>query len=220
MRSSCAARGTLRPMARSLGAAGDDILLRNAVNTKLPHAISQGVERQVFAHADEASTALKALTDGINKVGTFPVGTCAALIVSPGHGAALCRATASDTLAGNLSVALSRSRPLPACRAPSPMSAAPPSPLPPSASAPAHCSSPPPGPPPPERTRSSPGRRAHRRRSPLRHLHWRSRQAHPPGGPALPPSPRPPLRIVLVFWVLTFDNGSTRGHCATWSPAR
>lgn len=62
-------------MARSLGAAGDDLLLKKAVNTKLPHAIDQGVDRQVFANADEARTALKALTDSINKAGTFPAGT-------------------------------------------------------------------------------------------------------------------------------------------------
>ena len=62
-------------MARSLGAAGDDILLKKAVNSNLPHAVERGVERAIFGSADEATTALKALTDQINKVGTFPAGT-------------------------------------------------------------------------------------------------------------------------------------------------
>ena len=71
-----AARGsTLRRMTRSLGSAGDDLLLKKAVNTKLPHAIDQGVARKVFADASEARAALTGLTDSINKAGTFPAGT-------------------------------------------------------------------------------------------------------------------------------------------------
>jgi hypothetical protein len=70
-----AAGGTLRPMARSLGAAGDDLLLKKAVNSNLPHAIGRGVERGVFSSADEAGAALRGLTEQITQSGTFPVGT-------------------------------------------------------------------------------------------------------------------------------------------------
>jgi len=62
-------------MARSLGAAGDDLLLKKAVNSNLPHAIERGVERAVFNSADEAGAALRGLTKQITKTGTFPTGT-------------------------------------------------------------------------------------------------------------------------------------------------
>lgn len=68
-------RGTLRPIARSVGAAGDDLLLRKAVNTNLPHAIDRGVERGVFSSADEAGAALRALGRQITESGTFLAGT-------------------------------------------------------------------------------------------------------------------------------------------------
>jgi hypothetical protein len=74
-RSASRAGGTLRPMARSLGSAGDDLLLKKAVNSNLPHAVSRGVERGIFGSADEAATALRALTEQITKSGTFPSGT-------------------------------------------------------------------------------------------------------------------------------------------------
>jgi len=48
-------------------------------------------------------------TAGLFRFDGLAPGTYAALIVSPGHGAALGRATTTDTLAGNLSVALSPS---------------------------------------------------------------------------------------------------------------
>jgi len=50
-------------MARSLGAAGNDFLLKKAVNSNLPHAIGRGVERGVFSSADEAGAALRGLTE-------------------------------------------------------------------------------------------------------------------------------------------------------------
>ena len=62
-------------MARSLGAAGDDLLLKKAVNSNIPHAIERGVERGVFAGADEAGAALRGLTQEITTTGTFPAGT-------------------------------------------------------------------------------------------------------------------------------------------------
>lgn len=70
-----ASRGGLRPIARSLGAAGDDLLLKKAVNSNLPHAVSRGVERGIFSSADEATAALRGLTEEITKSGTFPAGT-------------------------------------------------------------------------------------------------------------------------------------------------
>lgn len=69
------AGGTLRPMARSLGAAGDDLLLKKAVNSNLAHAIGRGVERGVFSSAAEAGAALRRLTEEITRSGTFPDGT-------------------------------------------------------------------------------------------------------------------------------------------------
>jgi len=68
-------RGTFRPMARSLGAAGDDLILRKAVNTNLAHAVERGVERGVFSSADEGASALRALSKEITESGTFPAGT-------------------------------------------------------------------------------------------------------------------------------------------------
>ena len=65
----------LRPLARSLGAAGDDALLKKAVNSNLPHAASRAVERGVFKTAESASAGLKELTQQITKSGTFPNGT-------------------------------------------------------------------------------------------------------------------------------------------------
>jgi hypothetical protein len=69
------ADGSLRQIVRSLGAAGDDLLLKKAVNSNLPHAIERGVERGVFKTAQEASEALRGLTVEISKTGTFPAGT-------------------------------------------------------------------------------------------------------------------------------------------------
>jgi hypothetical protein len=48
-------------MVRSLGAAGDDLLLKKAVNSNLPHAIGRGVERGVFSSVDEAGAALRGI---------------------------------------------------------------------------------------------------------------------------------------------------------------
>lgn len=62
-------------MARSLGAAGDDLILRKAVNTNLAHAVERGVERGVFSSADEGASALRALSKEITESGTFPAGT-------------------------------------------------------------------------------------------------------------------------------------------------
>jgi hypothetical protein len=62
-------------MVRSLGAAGDDLLLKKAVNSNLPHAIAQGVERRVFANSEAAGSALRTLTQQITQSGTFPAGT-------------------------------------------------------------------------------------------------------------------------------------------------
>jgi RHS repeat-associated protein len=68
-------KGPLRPMTRSLGAAGDDLLLKKAVNTGLPHATKRGVQRGVFANPAEAGAALRDLTSTISKSKTFPTGT-------------------------------------------------------------------------------------------------------------------------------------------------
>ena len=64
-----------RPFARSLGAAGDDLLLVKAVNSNLQHAIAQGVSRGIFPNAEVAGAALRAVTDGIRASKTFPAGT-------------------------------------------------------------------------------------------------------------------------------------------------
>src|SRR5690606_9240883 len=57
------------------GAAGDDLLLKKAVNSNLPHAVDRAVERGVFGSADAAGTALRNLTAQITRTGTFPSGT-------------------------------------------------------------------------------------------------------------------------------------------------
>jgi RHS repeat-associated protein len=69
------ATGSYRQMVRSLGAAGDDLLLNKAVNSNLPHAVARGVERGVFASAEEGAAALRGLTQQITSSGTFPTGT-------------------------------------------------------------------------------------------------------------------------------------------------
>ncbi|MCG8417974.1 MAG: Hint domain-containing protein [Proteobacteria bacterium] len=56
-------------------AAGSDILVTKAVNSKLPHAIDQGVARGVFSNANEAGSALRELTKQISNTGAFPKGT-------------------------------------------------------------------------------------------------------------------------------------------------
>lgn len=45
------------------------------MNSNLPHAIERGVERGVFASADEAGAALRGLSTQITQTGRFPAGT-------------------------------------------------------------------------------------------------------------------------------------------------
>jgi len=58
-------------------AAADDFVpvIQKAVNSELPHAIKQGVERGIFPNAKVAGEALRNLSKELTETGAFPVGT-------------------------------------------------------------------------------------------------------------------------------------------------
>jgi RHS repeat-associated protein len=65
---------SVRPITRSLGAGGEDMAVKKAVNSGLHHAVERGVERGVFANASEGASALRNLSEKISKSG-LPKGT-------------------------------------------------------------------------------------------------------------------------------------------------